>query len=86
MSDHTRCAYPHGQTPPFASCGAPAMAGSPYCPEHYLLCNLPIGSRRERAAIRHIDRLAELAARRREPRPQAGVAPLEPLESPAATM
>jgi hypothetical protein len=74
----TCCAYPHGEDPPFASCGAPAMSGSAYCPEHHLVCHLPSGSKRERAALMHIDHLAALAARRREPRP-----PPAPVPSPA---
>jgi len=67
--DETECAYPHGQSPPFAFCGAAVQAGSAYCPKHHALCYLPLGSRRERAAFQHIDHMAALAARRREPRP-----------------
>jgi hypothetical protein len=67
MNDDTGCAYPQGERPPFASCGAPALAGSAYCAEHHLLCYLPSGSKRERAALKWIGRLADLAARRRLP-------------------
>jgi hypothetical protein len=78
----TGCAYPEGEDPPFEYCGARTVAGSPYCPEHHLLCYLPSGSRRERAAIRHINRLAELAGQRREPRP--GMPLPQPGAEPAA--
>jgi hypothetical protein len=83
MTSETECAYPEGNSPPFDYCGAPTVNGSPYCPEHHRLCYLPLGSRRESAAVRSINRMAELAVRRRAPRPpgaryEAGSAPPEP--------
>ncbi len=34
---HSRCTWPIGEvrTPSFRYCDAPALAGKPYCPEHY---------------------------------------------------
>jgi hypothetical protein len=63
------CAYPLGDARPLEFCGAAVQPGSPYCPSHHALCHLALGSRRERAAFQHIDHMAALAARRREPRP-----------------
>lgn len=32
------CRYPHGEQPPYAFCGAPAVPGDSYCARHAALC------------------------------------------------
>ncbi len=46
------CAWPHGDpgTADFRFCGAEALAGKPYCPEHAALAYVKVRDRREDAA------------------------------------
>jgi hypothetical protein len=68
LGRESQCHYPLGDDRPLDYCGAAVQPGSAYCPEHHALCYLPLGSGGERSAIRHINHMAQLAARRREPR------------------
>jgi hypothetical protein len=70
LGSESECAYPLNDPYPLDCCGAPVKPGSPYCREHHRVCYLPRGSRRESTAVKHIDHMADLAARRRAPRPE----------------
>lgn len=42
-----RCRYPHGDTPPYAYCGARAVSGQPWCPAHFKACAPALAAKHE---------------------------------------
>jgi hypothetical protein len=64
--DHgVACAYISGEKGDRRMCGAPRRLGSPYCPDHHVLCHVPCGTTEEIKRLREVEALANAVGGRR---------------------